>query len=427
MSHLKRTNNLLIGQRRAGEITPSQHCSNNGLHVVKRNFFVMKKIWINGILIVVFLWSVNCANAQNHPDVVSQPITVFEPGTSYATTRIPALVSTKKGTLLAFCEARANATSDWAEIDLILRRSTDKGKTWEPNVVIVPREKGGPLGNPTPIVDRDGTIHLLFQRNYAKAYYMQSADDGVTWSVPRDITYAFDKFRPEYNWKVIAPGPGHAIQLKGGRLLVPVWICEPDPSIPGGHRPSCVATVYSDNKGETWSRGEIISCNNDPFKNPSESVAAELSNGRIMMNIRNEGDEKKRMISYSTDGISHWSQPVFDTALYEPICMASMIKTHDGNSVLFVNPDSQHLNDGKTSSISRRKNLTVKLSNDEGKTWITEKVLEPGNAGYSDLAIGADGRIYCIYETNESEGWKYKIVLRSFTLDWIVGAETRRR
>jgi sialidase-1 len=372
--------------------------------------------------LIFALCTTGCINAQIKKDMVSEPVTVFEPGSSYTTTRIPALVSTTKGTLLAFCEARANSTSDWAEIDLIMRRSTDGGKTWSPFVVIVPREKDKPLGNPTPIVDRDGTIHLLFQRDYAKAYYMKSIDDGITWSDPKDITYAFEEFRPEYNWKVIAPGPGHSIQLKSGRLLVPVWICEPDPSIPGGHRPSCVATVYSDDKGVTWKRGEIISCNNDTFRNPSESVAMELTDDRVMMNMRNEGEAQRRMISYSADGISHWSNPVFDTALYEPICMASMIRLHNPEMLLFVNPDSQHLTEGKTSSIKRRKNLTVKVSNDEGKTWTTKKVLESGNAGYSDLAVGRDGKIYCIYETNESEGWKYKIVLKSFTINWITNS-----
>ena len=90
--------------------------------------------------------------------------------------------------------------------------------------------------------------------------------------------------------------------------------------------------------------------------------------------------------------------------------------------VVFVNPDREHLTEEKTSSIKRRKNLTVKLSDDEGKTWTTKKIIEPGNAGYSDLAIGRDGRIHCIYETNELEGWKYKIVLKSFAIDWITNS-----
>lgn len=380
----------------------------------------MIHINIDGTLILAFFCVVGLARAQQKPlEKTSEAITVFEPGSSYATTRIPALVSTKKGTLLAFCEARANSTSDWAEIDLIMRRSTNGGKTWDTFVVIVPREKNKPLGNPTPIVDREGTIHLLFQRNYSHAFYIRSTDDGVTWSSPSDITYAFDAFKPEYNWRVIAPGPGHALQLKRGRLLVPVWICEPDPAVPGGHRPSCVATIYSDDLGATWKRGEIISCNNQTFKNPSESVAAELSDGRIIMNIRNESDVRRRMISYSEAGIGNWTEPVFDTTLYEPICMGSMIRLRKPDVLLFANPDSQHLNDDKTSAIRRRKNLTLKISDNDGKTWKTEKVLHPGNAGYSDLAVGNEGTIYCLYETNESEGWKYKIVLKSFPRKWI--------
>jgi sialidase-1 len=379
----------------------------------------MIKVNLSLLSLLVFFCLFDIHAQNNKAKKTSETITVFEPGSSYATTRIPALVSTKKGTLLAFCEARANSTSDWAEIDLIMRRSTDRGKTWDPFVVIVPREKNQPLGNPTPIVDRTGNIHLLFQRNYAKVYYMRSTDDGITWSTPVDITYTFDGFKSEYNWKVTAPGPGHAIQLKRGRLLVPVWICEPDLTIPGGHRPSCVATVYSDDLGTTWKRGEIISCNDNTFKNPSESVAVELTDGRVMMNMRNEGGARRRMISFSRDGISNWTDPVFDTALYEPICMGSLIRLSKPSLLLFVNPDSQHLNNDETSSIQRRKNLTMKVSDNDGQTWKTKKVIHAGNAGYSDLTVGLDGTVYCLYETNESEGWKYKIVLQYFTKEWI--------
>src|SRR5690606_7165852 len=120
------------------------------------------------------------------------------------------------------------------------------GKTWGPIKVIAKRREGEPTSNATPIVDRDGTIHLLFQRDYANAYYIRSVDDGVTWSEPEDITYAFEAFRPEYGWKVLAPGPGHSIQLKNGRLLVPVWLSDPEKTEPKrGHRPSVIATIYS--------------------------------------------------------------------------------------------------------------------------------------------------------------------------------------
>src|SRR5687767_13639021 len=110
---------------------------------------------------IALFCGVNGVSAQVKQDIVSEPVTVFEPGSAYTTTRIPAIVATKKGTLLAFCEARANSTSDWAEIDLIMRRSTNGGRSWGPVVVIVPREKNKPLGNPTPIVDQEGRIHLL--------------------------------------------------------------------------------------------------------------------------------------------------------------------------------------------------------------------------------------------------------------------------
>src|SRR5687768_8129508 len=111
---------------------------------------------------------------------------VFVPGGEYASMRIPALVMTKRGTLLAFCEGRIATASDWADMDMLMRRSADRGRTWEPVVVIAPRQGGKPTSNPTPIVDNEGTIHLLYQRDYARAYYIFSKDDGKTWSAPAD-------------------------------------------------------------------------------------------------------------------------------------------------------------------------------------------------------------------------------------------------
>lgn len=341
---------------------------------------------------------------------------VFEPSGEYASMRIPALVLSKQGTLLAFCEGRIGTSSDWADMDMLLRRSTDGGKTWEPIQVIAPRQGGMPTSNATPIVDGNGTIHLLYQRGYANAYYTRSTDDGKTWSPAVDITYAFEAFRPEYNWQVLAPGPGHSIQLNNGRLLVPVWLCDPAKLLPHkSHYPSRIATIYSDDTGRTWKRGALLP-DVAGIKNPSEHMAVQLSDGRVMLNIRHSGDSHRRGISYSPDGISRWTDPVADDELFDPVCMASIIRVNDKgrSALLFSNPDSRHI--PKTP----RKHLTIKLSYDEGQSWPIQKVVDTSFSGYSDLAVDKKGTVYCLYETNTTKkGWYYSLVLKRFTVDWI--------
>jgi sialidase-1 len=348
---------------------------------------------------------------------------VFAPGTAgYVSMRIPALVATKKGTLLAFCEARVGSASDWAEMDLLMRRSTDKGKTWSAPVVVSKRMGPQPNGNPTPIAAADGTVHLVFQRDYATAWYMQSTDDGLSWSEPKNITYVFDRFKPQYDWKVLAPGPGHGIELSNGRLLVPVWMSASEKLLPHrSHSPTCIATIYSDDAGKTWQRGDIVADNTPAMKNPNENMAVQLSDGRVMLNIRFGSDRHRRGVSYSGDGATGWTKPVFDENLFDPVCMASIIRVPGKNGqgkgyLLFANPDSRHLD-----SIPRypRKNLSIKLSADDGKTWTVNKVLDTGYAGYSDLALGPDGTLYCLYESNTTSSFNYSQVLKSFSLKWL--------
>ncbi len=358
----------------------------------------------------------------------------------YTMFHVPALVISKNGVILAFAEGRFGSGNDWADIDLVMRRSLDKGKTWEPLKIIIPHTKGEPTSNITPIVDKDGTIHLLYQVNYARAWYIKSTDDGKTWTTPSEITYVFNEFKKDYGWKVLAPGPSHAIQLKNGRLLVPVWLCIPDRSKPGGdHRPSCVATIYSDDHGKTWKRGDIVSNNgdisgelHDTIVNPNESVVLQLDDGRVMINMRNETNINRRLISYSPDGISHWSTPVFDDELFEPVCMASLIrvtgKSQGRSRILFVNPDSRNdtVSTNKYRKVNRpRENLTARLSYDDGKTWPVQKVLHEKGAGYSDLAVDKDGTIYTLYEVRNggNSDWKYRIVIRRFNLEWLTNGK----
>jgi sialidase-1 len=347
---------------------------------------------------------------------IKDSVVVFEPAAGkYSSLRIPALVISKKGTLLAFAAGRIESGSDWADMDLLLKRSEDKGKTWGEIQVVAKRDKMAPTDNPVPIVGSDGVIHLIYQRDYARAYHISSKDDGLTWSEPNDITPVFDAFKSEYDWKVLAPGPGHGIQLKNGRMVIPVWLANSDKMTPHrSHRPSRVAVIYSDDQGRTWQRGGMVP-EAEGFINPSETMAVELKDGSVMLSIRNESTKRRKGVSYSKDGAGNWSGPTYEDDLFESICMSSIIRYPKKKGVLlFSNPDSENI------PKYPRENLTIKMSKNDGKTWPVEKVLNPGSSAYSDLAVGDDGTIYCIYETKVSpKGKELKLVLKTFTLDWL--------
>jgi sialidase-1 len=342
----------------------------------------------------------------------------------YETFRVPGIVVTNKGTVLVYCEARRGSRSDWADIEILLCRSTNGGKTWAPPQRIADAGKET-INNAAAIIDRDSDrIHFLFCRNYHQCFYMFSDDDGATFSEPREITSSFERFREQYDWHVLATGPGHGIQLRNGRLLVPVWLSTETRH----HRPSAVSVIYSDDHGETWEAGEIVCAHPDPLINPSETIAAQLSDGRVMLNIRNENRNYRRALSFSEDGATGWSPVRFDEYLYEPICMAAIINYPqevggDARTFLFTNPNSesnpkQH---GKH-DFRYRENVTVRMSRDDCKTWPVSRVLEKGISGYSDLAVGPDGTIYCIYERGGANGMAYeKLTLARFNREWVEG------
>lgn len=346
-----------------------------------------------------------------------EKLDLFVGGTGgYKTYRIPAVVVTAKGSVLAFCAARKDF-GDWSDIDIALRRSTDGGKTWSV-MRIIAGASAGTTDNPTPIADRDGTVHFLYQTNYARIFYIRSTDDGRTFSAPVDLTPVVEGFRSEYKWAVIAPGPGHAIQLRNGRLLVPLWL-SPDHS----HRPSVIATIHSDDRGTSWRRGQLLAPSDVP--NPSENMPVELSDGHVMINIRNESPRHRRAVSFSSDGAGGWSKPVFDEELYEPVCMASILRLRTGG-ILFSNPRSESDTEAIIAQyrMRPRNNLTIRMSNDDGRTWPVARLLEPGRTGYSDLAEGPEGSLYCLYEQGVPDHERLanrNIRIARFGLDWLIG------
>jgi sialidase-1 len=355
--------------------------------------------------------------------------------------RVPGILSTPLGTVLATAEARRGRGGDWDGNDVLLCRSLDGGRTWEPSQVVVGCEQygPGPVSNFVMVAAGD-TVHALYCHNYARVFYTCSTNDGETFSDPVEITAAMEPFREVYPWRVIATGPGHGIQLERGlhcgRLIVPVWMSDGSGTEfgPGklGHRPSSVASIYSDDGGRTWQCGAFVAHTGERVVNPSETLAVELDDGRILFNLRSESRQNRRLVSVSPDGTHDWSTPRFDDALLEPVCMASLLRLRQraatGESVyLFANPDNleNELTPAGGNLAHDRKRLTVKMSVDECRTWPYARVIEPGPSGYSDLAETPDGAILCIYECGMIERMTdtRSLTVARFDLDWVMGAD----
>lgn len=371
----------------------------------------------------------------------------------YASYRIPGLVVTANGVALAVCEARRDGPGDWGTIDILLRRSTDGGRTWDAarrvahdgpaiprNPVAVELKQGRPddrtVNNPVLIAGRKpGSVVLLYCVEYARCFVRRSQDDGATFSPPEEITAAFEPLRSTYNWRVLATGPGHGVELRSGRLVVPVWLALGTAG--NGHKPSLTATVYSDDGGITWKAGAVALPNTDEFRNPSETCVIELADGRVMLNARSLSLANRRLVTTGPDGASGWTQPRFDEALPEPICMASVVRysttaTGGRDRILFSNPDNLTPSAGKTSGPGQpgaRRNLSIKLSYDEGQTWPVNKVLEPGSSAYSDLAVAADGTVLCLFErtaTDPATRLRTSVLsLARLSLEWLTDGRDR--
>ncbi len=332
---------------------------------------------------------------------------LFVQGTEgYHTFRIPSLLVTSKGTLLAFCEGRKHGVGDSGDIDVVLRRSRDGGKTWT-RLRVVADDGANTVGNPCPVVDaQTGTIHLLLTWNHGKdresqiregtsrdtrrVWILRSDDDGATWSKPRDIT----KETKDPHWAWYATGPGIGIQLRSGRLVIPCDHTEAKTRAMRSH------VIFSDDGGITWQRGGVVD------EKTNECQLVELSDSTLLLNMRSYHGKNRRAIATSRDAGLTWSKVSFDDALIEPVCQASLIRLHDG-TLLFSNPASR-----------KREKLTVRQSEDQGKTWSVHRCLHEGPAGYSCLAQLPSGELFCLYERG-GKAYTESITLARFSLGWL--------
>ena len=338
-------------------------------------------------------------------------VEVFRSGQDgYHTYRIPALIVTKQGTLLAFCEGRRAAGGDSGDIDLLLKRSRDGGRTWSAAKLVADFGEDT-LGNPAPVVDqKTGDIVLLMTRNPGKVterqivegtgigtrtvWLARSTDEGVTWTPPIEITSSTKA--PDWTW--YATGPGNGIQLRdqirNGRMVV---ACD---HIVLGSKAMHSHVILSDDGGRTWTLGGSAG------DRTNESAVVELQDRSLMLNMRSYHGKNRRAVATSKDRGRTWSEPTIVEALIEPVCQASLISLGKGR-LLFSNPADV-----------QRVRMTVKLSRDDGKSWPVARVIHEGPAAYSSLAPLKDGRIGLLYERGDSRAYEV-ITFARFDRRWL--------
>ncbi|MGW0880411.1 sialidase family protein [Streptomyces sp. NPDC002671] len=325
----------------------------------------------------------------------------------YASFRIPAVVATRAGTLLAFCEGRVGSASDHGHIDIVLKRSTDGGRTWGP-LTVAARNGKNLAGNPAPVVLDTGRILLVHIRAAATAteaailhgqvsdadgrrvWVQHSDDDGTTWSAPREITTQVKK--PGWRW--YATTPGHALQLRTGRVVVPANHTVPPTGTDTGSeaRYNSGHCLLSDDRGESWRLGYVDE-NTDGYVNVNETTAAELPDGRVYFNTRNDSPSPgNRADAHSKDGGKTLAKPFRPQAgLTAPVCEASVLQLRDPDLLLFSAPADP----------AARALMTIRASVDGGTTWRTAVTLDGLPAAYSDLVRIDRDTVGLLYETGD--------------------------
>ncbi|MFL6118275.1 exo-alpha-sialidase [Actinophytocola sp.] len=333
----------------------------------------------------------------------------FVSGTQgYNTFRIPAVVRARNGTVLAFAEGRVSSAGDTGAIRVVLRRSSDGGCTWGP-MTVVSDNGDATAGNPAPVVLPDGTVVLLTTRNgrvaekdimsgtvsaadSRRVFVQRSTDSGRTWSREKEITAT----AKQADWRWYATGPGHAIVLRGGRIVVPANHSSAPPAgstdvgtearYYGGH------DLISDDGGRTWRIG-FSEDRADTTVAANETTAAQLPDGRVYFNSRNQGTGANRVDAYSGDGGRSLVAPYQpQPGLTIPKVQGSLLQTVRPDLLLFSGP----------SNPTARRSMAIRASGDGGRTWRPTLVVSDAPAAYSDLVQLSGRTVGLLYETGVS-------------------------
>ena len=338
---------------------------------------------------------------------------VFKSGEEgYKCFRIPTIIKSKSGVVLAFAEGRKNSCSDTGDIDLVLKKSFDDGNTWT-GLEVIWDDENNTCGNPSPVIDKkSGRISLLSTWNRGedkewqiidqksidtrRIFLMNSNDNGDSWTKPNEITGDVKLT----NWTWYATGPVNGIQLKRGinkgRLVIPCDHIEAETKHYYSH------VIYSDDGGLKWSLGG--STNQHQV---NECTIVELNSGELLLNMRNYTDNRLRKLAVSKDQGITWSDIYSHENLIEPICQASMInikRPFKKDLLAFSNPNSKKF----------REKMTIQFSFNNSKTWSKKILIHKGPSAYSNLIQLNNSEIACLFEGGDNspyEGIAFKKIL----------------
>lgn len=379
-----------------------------------RNFKFQISNFKSAFLIAFFLFPFSFCFAQ-------KGIPVFVAGQDgHKSYRIPAIISLPNGKLLAFAEGRVHGSGDYGDVNIVLKTSTDKGYTWSAIKTVVDYDKFQ-AGNPAPIVDvtapayPQGRIFLFYNtgnnhegevrkgKGLREVWYITSTDGGNSWSDPVNITMQTHRpkqpqINPAYNfsedWRSYANTPGHSMQFTSGKYKGRIYVAANhsagDPQ--KAFKDYRAHGFYTDDHGKTFHISENVD-----LEGGNENMAAEISKGRLMLNLRNQqGHVRARYIATSTDGGQTWQNQHFDKNLPDPVCQGSLLtigKSWGRNILAFSN----------AADTMQRNNLTLRISKNNGKSWKKKFLVysqsgKGDHAAYSDIVKIDKKRIGVFYE-----------------------------
>ncbi len=304
---------------------------------------------------------------------------VFISGVEFPYFRIPGIIATEKGTLIAAAECRVTL-NDWDTRAVAVKRSEDGGRTWGEIQVIDRTVEDIPVGNPTLIAD-GSRIWMIWVTDYVNMFASYSDDDGITFS-PKEPVGVLEEFRRFVDFSVAAPGPGHGTRLPDGKLVVPFWLAYGGGEYgkPRPHHPSVVSFVYRDDSG--WHAAKDVI--ND-LKDPSETSAV-WNDGKLMLDIRNENPEKRRAVAWYENG--RFTEAKLDPYFPDPTCFGAVAETAGG--ITAVNCSSENA----------RRSLALTRIRKDGFAENRHQIIYD-KAGYADIAPAADGGVHVFFERDD--------------------------